>query len=209
MKILITAGPTREMLDPVRFLSNLSTGEMGYTLARTAKSLGYQVTLISGPTALEPPPGIRFIPILSAQELKRACEKEFPKNNILVMTAAVCDFTAASLSTQKIQRTKTNHLQLKQTPDIVAGLARKKGKRIVIGFCLETTNWLGRAQEKLKRKGLDGIVANYYHKGHVPFGKRKINTAFLDTRKTHHLKHLSKSQVSVRLVRWIEQLLEG
>ena len=205
-KILITAGPTREMLDPVRFLSNLSTGEMGYTLASVARSQGYQVTLISGPTALKPPHGVRFISILSAEELKRACQKEFPRHNVLVMTAAVCDFTAASFHPQKIQRTKTKQLQLKQTPDIVAGLARKKGKRKVIAFCLETTDWLRRAHEKLKRKGLDGIVANYYQRGHVPFGKKRINTAFLDGQATKLFKNLSKRQVSFRLIRWLETL---
>lgn len=205
-KILITAGPTREMLDPVRFLSNLSTGEMGYTLAKVAKSRGYQVTLISGPTAIQSPKDIRFISIISAKELKRACEKEFPKHDVLVMTAAVCDFTAASTNPQKIQRTKTKSFQLKQTPDIVASLAGKKQKRKVIGFCLETSDWLGRAKEKLKRKNLDGIVANYYRKDHVPFGPRKINTAFLNDHKTILLTNQSKRQISVRLLQWIEGL---
>ncbi|MSR77345.1 MAG: phosphopantothenoylcysteine decarboxylase [Candidatus Omnitrophica bacterium] len=205
-KILITAGPTREMLDPVRFLSNLSTGEMGYTLARMAQARGYHVTLISGPTALQPPSGVKFISIMSAEELQCACRKEFPKQDALVMSAAVCDFTVASRHPQKIQRTKIRSLQLRQTPDIVAGLAKKKGKRIVIGFCLETVDWLERAGEKLRRKGLDGIVANYYQKGHVPFGNRRINAAFLDHRTTRLLKKQSKSQVSLALLRWLETL---
>lgn len=205
-KILITAGPTREMLDPVRFLSNLSTGEMGYALAREARRKKIQATLISGPTALKPPKGVRFISITSAEELKRACKREFRKHDLLVMTAAVCDFTASKKNLQKIQRTKTHQFLLKQTPDIVRGLSERKGNRKVIGFCLETQDWLARAKAKIKRKNLDGIVANYYSKTHTPFGDRKINTAFIDkNEKTTFLKNQSKAQVARKLLRWASQ----
>ena len=206
-KILITAGPTREMLDPVRFLSNLSTGEMGYRLAKVAKSRGYDVTLISGPTALKPPTGVRFISIVSADQLKQACEKFFPKSDALVMTAAVCDFTAAKKSVQKIRRTKTNHFLLKQTPDILAGLSKNKKHQIVIGFCLETEHWIENAVGKLRRKKLDGIVANYYTDKHVPFGDRKIHTAFIGkSEKPVHLKGVDKKVVSKRLIDWLESI---
>ena len=204
-KILITAGPTREMLDPVRFLSNVSTGEMGYALARAAQNKGYQVTLISGPTALNPPAKIHFVPVVSAQDMQRACQKLFPKHDVLIMSAAVCDFTPLKFTHEKIQRTKTNHFELKQTDDIVAGLARKKGKRKVIGFCLETSHWLEKAREKMKRKGLDGIVANYYTKQHSPFGNRKINTAFIGPQgKIQRLYRVSKPQVARKLLTWLE-----
>ena len=93
-RILITAGPTREMLDPVRFISNMSTGEMGYSLADAAVKKNWDVTLVSGPTALKPPRKSNYIDIISAADLKRTCEKEFPKHDVLVMVAAVCDFTA-------------------------------------------------------------------------------------------------------------------
>lgn len=206
-KILITAGPTREMLDPVRFLSNLSTGEMGYTLARIAKKQGYSVTLISGPTALKPPAGILFVPVISAAQMQKACQKHFPKNDALVMTAAVCDFTAAKPSAQKIRRTKTNHFLLKQTPDILAGLAKSKKGKIVIGFCLETENWIQNAIGKLTRKKLDGIVANYYTKRHIPFGDKRIHTAFVGNgRHITHLKNVNKGEVSKRLLLWLEAL---
>lgn len=206
--ILITAGPTREMLDPVRFLSNLSTGEMGYTLARFAHQKKYPVTLISGPTALRPPKGVRFILITSAEELQKECRREFPKHDVLVMTAAVCDFTARKRQSQKIQRTKTHRLELKQTPDIVAGLARAKGNRKVIGFCLETSGWLKKAEEKLRRKNLDGIVANFYSQNHVPFGDRKITTAFLDAKGKKMFRRISKVRLSKELLNWVEGLAE-
>lgn len=194
------------MLDPVRFLSNLSTGEMGFTLAKHVKSQGHEVTLISGPVALTPPKGVKFHSITSAADLQKACQKEFPKHDVLVMTAAVCDFTAAKPSLQKIRRLKTKQFLLKQTPDIVAGLARKKGKRLVIGFCLETQDWLGNARHKLLRKSLDGIVANFYTSKHVPFGNRKITTAFVSGDGTKMIRNQSKLRVSKELLTWIEKL---
>lgn len=206
-RILITAGPTREMLDPVRFLSNVSTGEMGYAMARVAKAAGYHVTLISGPTHLDPPPGVQFIPVVSARDMKRACERHFAKDDALLMTAAVCDFTAAHPGAQKIRRIRTHKIHLVQTPDILAGLAAKKKGRIVIGFCLETQDWLGSARRKLERKNLDGIVANYYTRNHIPFGNRRITTAFLDSE--GHVKILrrkSKTQVAEALLKWLKML---
>ncbi len=198
------------MLDPVRFLSNVSTGEMGYTLAKLARARGHQVTLISGPTALTPPAGIKFVSITSAAQLQKACQKYFPKSDVLIMTAAVCDFTPAAFSSQKIKRLKTKQFLLKQTPDILAGLAMRKGKRTVIGFCLETQDWLKNAARKLRHKHLDGIVANYYNSGHIPFGNRRINTAFLDPRGgTQLLKKRSKAQVSLSLLKWVDGLRKG
>lgn len=205
-KILITAGPTREMLDPVRFLSNLSTGEMGYTLARAARDRGYRVTLISGPTSLKPPQGVRFFSILSARDLQKVCQKEFPRHQALVMTAAVCDFTARTPSPHKIRRTRTKQLHLKQTPDILAGLAGRKGDRIVIGFCLETEHWIRNAREKMKRKRLDGIVANFYRAGHIPFGNRRITTAFLEPGSLEKLERKNKKEISRALLGWVEAL---
>lgn len=207
-KILITAGPTREMLDPVRFLSNLSTGEMGYQTARMARRKGHKVILVSGPTALKPPHGVKFVSVVSAAEMKRACEKYFPQCDAIIMTAAVCDFTAAKKQPQKIHRTETQEFRLKQTPDIIAGLASRKGKRVVIGFCLETENWLQSAKSKLKRKKMDGIVANYYTARHVPFGDRRINTAFIGVEgKVQKLKNKSKKQVAESLLFWLEARL--
>ena len=207
LKVLITAGPTREMLDPVRFLSNVSTGEMGYAFARHCAQAGQSVTLVSGPTALKPPRGVNFVPIVSAAELKKVCEKKFPSHDVLVMVAAVCDFTPAQAGRHKIRRTKTKKLVLQQTPDIVAGLGRNKAHRKVIGFCLETENWILNAKAKLARKNLDGIVANYYTAKHSPFGARKINTAFISADgRVRRLRNQSKKQISSALYSWIISL---
>lgn len=206
-RILITAGPTREMLDPVRFLSNLSTGEMGYTFASVARSKHSQVTLISGPTSLKPPDRVQFVPVVSARQMQLACQRLFFKHDVLVMTAAVCDFTAGVKHRHKIHRTNTRQFLLKQTPDIVADLAKKKGTRIVVGFCLETRDWIKNAKRKLLQKGLDGIVANYYHASHVPFGNRRISAAFIDrSGATTLLPRQSKKQIAMRLLAWIEAL---
>lgn len=195
------------MLDPVRFLSNVSTGEMGFALARVAREMNYDVTLIYGPTVARPPLGIKTISIVSAKDLKDACERVFRRQDALVMTAAVCDFTARSYHLDKIHRTKTKHLQLKQTPDIVSGLARRKGKRVVIGFCLETRDWIGNARRKLIQKNLDGIVANYYRPDHIPFGDRRITVAFLDRNGSLEIvRRASKKRIAARLLRWMERI---
>lgn len=205
LKVLITAGPTREMLDPVRFISNVSTGEMGYAIARAALKRRHYVTLVSGPTALKPPSKAGFVPILSASNLRKVCEREFPKHDVLIMVAAVCDFTADHQQAHKIRRTSTKQLKLRQTPDIVACLSKAKGKRTAIGFCLETEKWLDNAKAKLKRKHLDGIVANYYTKSHIPFGDRKINTAFLSSDgEIKRLYKKSKSEIARDLLIWVE-----
>lgn len=207
-KILITAGPTREMLDPVRFLSNLSTGEMGYALARAAVRRKYRVTLVSGPTALKKTGGVRFIPILSAAELKKVLTRLFPQHDMLIMSAAVCDFTAAAYQPQKMKRAGTKTLRLKKTPDIVGSLAAKKGKRLVIGFCLETSDWLRRAREKMRLKSLDGIVANRYCPGkHIPFGNRKVTVALIDRfAGTKLLSSKAKPDIARQILRWAESL---
>ncbi len=205
-KILITAGPTREMIDPVRFLSNLSTGEMGYAIARAAARRKYEVTLVSGPTGLKPSTGVRFVPIITAQELKKACAKLFPEHDCLIMAAAVCDFTPAVSPRHKIPSAAGYTLRLKRTPDILASLAKRKGRRIVIGFCLETRDLVARAKEKLLGKKLDGIVANFYDpKGQIPFGDRRTEVLLIDSGlNVRSCPKQSKNQIAARLLDWIE-----
>ena len=207
-KILITAGPTREMLDPVRFFSNLSTGEMGYTLAKVAAAKKYQVSLVSGPTDLIPPQGVKFYPVISAAQMQRVCMKLFPKHDGLIMTAAVCDFMPAFTDRHKIPSAKGMTLKLKRTPDILASLAKQKGRRIVIGFCLETRDLLRRATKKLISKKLDGIVANFYNsKDSIPFGKRRVKVHLIGADgEVWRLVDRSKTQVAVTLLRWMEGL---
>ena len=207
-KILITAGPTREMLDPVRFLSNLSTGEMGYALAKAAVAKRYQVSLVSGPTNLLPPKGVKFYPVISAVQMQKTCKKLFPKQDALIMTAAVCDFMPALAARHKIPSAKGMMLKLKRTPDILASLAREKGRRIVIGFCLETRDLLRRAENKLIRKKLNGIVANFYDPvGAIPFGKRRVGVHWVGADgETRRLVNRSKAQVARALLKWMEGL---
>jgi len=205
--MLITAGPTREMLDPIRYLSNHSTGEMGYALARVAHAKGYGVTLVSGPTALTPPRGVRFVPVVSAKSMEKECRRYFPKSDILIMSAAVCDFTPVSIRCQKIRRQGPMRLVLKKTSDILAGLARKKGERRVIGFCLETQNWIRNAKLKLRKKKLDGIVANYCSRGYVPFGDRPIRVAFIDkAERVRLMPSQTKDRLAHKLLSWIERM---
>lgn len=206
-RLLITAGPTREKLDPVRYLTNQSTGQMGYALAEAGKKQGYQVTLITGPTALRAPRAVRLVSIESAAQLKRACEKHFPQNDILIMTAAVCDFTPVRIMDKKIHRSRGRTVHFRQTPDIVAGLAKKKSKeQTVIGFCLETEDWITKAKGKLRRKRLDGIVANYLDKKHNPFGARNVKVALLEAGKTRVLSLQSKNAIAKKILRWIEEI---
>ena len=207
-KILITAGPTREMIDPVRFLSNLSTGEMGYALAKMAVSKGYQVTLVSGPTDLQPPKSVKFYRVISAIQMKKVCAKLFPRHDGLIMTAAVCDFMPATVGPHKIPSMKGLTLRLKRTPDILESLAKRKGRRIVIGFCLETQDLLRRAAAKLIRKKMDGIVANFYDpNGHIPFGRRRVNAQLIDAAgKVQRIVNRSKGQVAKTLLEWMEGL---
>lgn len=206
-KILITAGPTREMLDPVRFLSNLSTGEMGYALAKVAVSKGYQVSLVSGPTDLPPPKGVKFYAVVSAMQMKKVCEELFPKHDCLIMTAAVCDFMPVAADRNKIPSAKGLTLQLKRTPDVLASLAEQKGRRVVIGFCLETRDLMRRAIEKLTKKKLDGIAANFYGPGHNPFGKRRVKVHLIDAAgKVRKLAGRSKTQIAKTLLEWMESL---
>lgn len=209
-KVLITAGPTREMLDPVRFLSNRSTGEMGYALAKACQKAGYAVTLVSGPTALKPSPGIRYIPITDTAELQKACTRFFPKHDALIMAAAVSDYRPRKTSRTKIARAGKLKLTLEPTPDIVAGLAKRKGRRLVIGFCLETQDWLKRAKRKCIRKGLDGIVANYLSPQHDPFGKRSVRMALVTPESKPQAERIlpkqSKDALAGTIVRWMRTL---
>ncbi|MCL5408519.1 MAG: hypothetical protein M1135_00615 [Candidatus Omnitrophica bacterium] len=161
MKILITAGPTREFIDPVRFISNPSTGRLGYTLADKAKNLGYSVTLISGPTYLEPPKKVKFIPVLSALEMFSSVQKEFPSNDALIMSAAVSDWRLKKKYPEKLKEKSAWNLKLVPNPDILKSIAKiKKENKIIVGFALESSHILKNGWKKLQEKNMDMIIAN-------------------------------------------------
>ncbi len=160
-RVLITAGPTREHLDPVRFLSNPSSGRMGYALAEEAAARGARVMLVSGPTALEDPAGVEIERVTSAAEMLAACRRRFTACDVLVAVAAVADFRPVRRYGEKQRKESIGlTLELEPTTDIVATLAAEKGDRFVVGFAAETTDLLDSAAAKMERKRLDLIVAN-------------------------------------------------
>ncbi len=160
-KILVTAGPTEEPIDPVRFLSNHSSGKMGFALARAARRRGAEVTLISGPTALPVPPQMRYIAVRSAAQMREAVLNHLESASILIMAAAVSDYRPKQKAPEKIKKFKLETvLELELNPDILAEAGKKKNSRIMVGFAAETENLLQNTREKLEKKNLDLIVAN-------------------------------------------------
>jgi len=160
-KILITAGPTQEPLDPVRFISNWSSGKMGYALARAAQRRGAEVVLISGPTSLPTPPVAEKLDVRTAREMHRAVMENFKKADIIIKAAAVADYRPKTYRDEKIKKTSSKMvLELEKNPDIIAEVGKNKGSRILVGFAMETENLQGNAQKKLKEKNMDLIVAN-------------------------------------------------
>ena len=160
-RVLVTAGPTREDIDPVRFLSNRSSGKMGYAVARAAARRGAKVVLVTGPTALETPRGVERVDVRSAEDMLRAVEARFPECTLAVFAAAVADYRAVEPSESKIKRTQDAlTLRLEPNPDILATVAREKGERLVVGFAAETDNVAENARKKLAQKNADVMVAN-------------------------------------------------
>ena len=162
MKILVTAGPTREKLDPVRFLTNRSTGKMGYAIACAARDAGHDVTLVSGPVSLSVPEGVWCVPVESAADMAEAVFERAPEQDMIIMAAAVADYRPAQVEEQKIKKKDGEFfLRLERTTDILAGLGKMKPEgQILVGFAAESENLLENAQGKLERKNLDWIAAN-------------------------------------------------
>ena len=162
MRIVISAGPTREAIDPVRFITNRSTGKMGYAIAEAARERGLQVTLVSGPVNLERPAGVDFIQIESAADMAQAMKQAAETADIIVMAAAVADYRPKQYSTSKVKKSDGDMcIELERTEDILLSLGKnKKPGQILVGFAAETDDLLKNAQGKLERKNLDFIAAN-------------------------------------------------
>lgn len=162
VNILINAGPTVEDLDPIRFLSNRSSGKMGYALAADAVRRGARVVLVSGPVTLDPPYGVEKIAVRNAGEMHAAMKEQFSRSDVAILTAAVCDYAPRQKARNKIKKQDcpTLSLDLDATPDILAELGKEKGKRILVGFAAETEQPAAHAERKLKEKNADMIVAN-------------------------------------------------
>lgn len=171
-KILITAGPTREKLDAVRFLTNRSTGKMGYALAEAARDAGYDVTLVSGPVSLAPVDGVTMVMIESAADMADAVKSRAPEMDIVIMAAAVADYRPAQVHQGKMKKQPGNlMLELERTEDILASLGQvKPSGQILVGFAAETDDLLANAAGKLQRKNLDWIVANDVSRSDRGFG---------------------------------------
>lgn len=171
-RLLVTAGPTHEAIDPVRFIANASTGKMGYAIAAAAARRGAEVTLVSGPTSLPCPEGVRRIDVVSAAQMRDAAVSVFENADVAVCTAAVADYTPAHPADHKLKKAH-EHLdviELVETADILAELCASKGDRVVVGFAAETNNLIPNAQAKLARKGADAIIANDVSRADSTFG---------------------------------------
>ena len=161
MHFLISAGPTREYLDPVRFISNGSTGKMGYACAQAAVDRGHKVTLVAGPVDLEKPRGVKLIRVITADDMRQAMLEHFEKCDGVIMTAAVNDYRVRDQKKHKIQKSDGPFtMELERTEDILAELGRRKRKQVLIGFAVQDKAARANARRKLKQKNLDAIVLN-------------------------------------------------
>ena len=161
MRVLVTAGPTREYLDAVRFLSNASSGKMGFACAKAAARAGHDVTLVTGPVALPDPAGVRTVRVTSADDMYRAVLKAYPRIDAAIMTAAVGDYRPAERIAGKLKKSSASlTLRLVRTRDILREMGRRKGRRILVGFALEVQDAVHQALLKYKKKNLDYVVLN-------------------------------------------------
>jgi len=209
--VLVTAGPTREFMDPVRFMSNPSSGKMGYELAREAYELGAEVILISGPVNLNPPPGVYCEKVVSAEEMRQALLKHFDRAQVVVMAAAVADFKFKEVFPDKVKKEKIGPtLNLEKTPDILAELGEKKKEQLLVGFAAETSDTLEKAAEKMRKKKVDLMVANNVSEEGVGFAadENEVWLIWPDGRKKL-IPRQSKRKISQEIFSEIEVLLEG
>lgn len=202
VKVLLTAGPTREPLDPVRFLTNRSSGKMGYTLAGAFLHEGHSVLLISGPTNLDVPDGIDFIPVETAAEMHDAVARYIGKMDVAVFAAAVADYTPAEVQPQKIKKSgDTLTLELVRTADILGSARTKFGfTGTLVGFAAETENLEANAREKLVRKQCDLIIANDVSQPGIGFDSDENQVLLVYPDRTETLPRTSKVELSLTLV---------
>lgn len=202
LHVLVTAGPTREALDPVRFITNHSTGRMGYELARAAMLRGAQVTLVSGPTALEPPPFVELVRVESAQQMHDAVMAAAPAQDVIIKAAAVADYRPAHTAGEKIKKSGADlTLELTRTPDILAelGAARRPGQ-FLCGFAMETRDLLDNARAKLEKKGADMIVANSLREAGAGFGGATNHVTLVEPTGCTELPLAGKDEVAHRIL---------
>ncbi|MEM9723795.1 MAG: bifunctional phosphopantothenoylcysteine decarboxylase/phosphopantothenate--cysteine ligase CoaBC, partial [Bacteroidota bacterium] len=209
-RVLISAGPTQEALDPVRYITNHSSGKMGYALAEMAQAWGAEVHLVSGPTALPSPQGVHFYPVVSAKEMFETIKDMHKEQDILIMAAAVSDYAPPAIQAEKIKKQgDTLELTLHKTTDILKYLGNHKGmEQFLVGFALETNNARAHAEQKLRDKNLDLIVLNSLEDKGAGFGHNTNKVTLIDRGgevQTYPLK--SKKEVAVDILEKIVQLI--
>jgi len=212
VRVLVTAGPTQEPIDPVRYVGNRSSGKMGFAVAAAAARRGAAVTLIAGPVALASPPGVRRIDVGTAEEMLRAVLDQAPAQDLVVMAAAVADFAPASVAPTKIKRARTPQehqtLTLKINPDILKALGERKSRQILVGFALETEDGSRNARRKLEEKHLDLIVLNNPLEEGAAFGSETNVVTFIGARGAdEQLGQLPKAEVAEKLLNRLRPLL--
>ena len=199
--VLVTAGPTYEPIDPVRFLGNRSSGKMGYAIAEAAIRRGAKVILVSGPTALQPPSAAEFVPVETAQQMRDAVMTRFPDATVVIKAAAVGDYRVRDASSQKIKREKAITLELEPNPDILAELgATKFDKHILIGFAAETENGLENARKKLAKKRVDAIVLNDVSRSGIGFNSDRNAVTIVTADQAIEISEAPKFDIAGRIL---------
>ncbi|RYY02893.1 MAG: bifunctional phosphopantothenoylcysteine decarboxylase/phosphopantothenate--cysteine ligase CoaBC [Gammaproteobacteria bacterium] len=208
-KVVITAGPTREAIDPVRYISNHSSGKMGYAIAQAAVDAGAQVILISGPTQLAPPERVKLIDVTTAADMLAASLKDASSCDVFIAAAAVADYRPAEIAAQKIKKTadETITLKLVKNPDIVASIAALPSKPYTVGFAAESENLLEYAQQKLLRKNLDLIIANDISAAGIGFNADDNAVTVIDIKQRIEISQRSKQQLARDIIAIIAQNL--
>lgn len=208
IKFLISAGPTREPIDSVRFISNYSSGILGYSIANEAVRRGHKVILVSGPVAIERTKGIKCILVKTALEMRTALHKAFKSCDCLVMNAAVCDYRPLKFSKKKIKKTRERfNIELIKNPDILKELSLNKKDKLLIGFAVETEHVFKNAFKKLKSKHLDAIVVSKISRFNVPFGGGRVSVDVIDKDGTvQKIVNSTKAKLSEKLLDRIESL---
>ena len=207
LRLLVSAGPTREYLDPVRFISNPSSGKMGYAVAEAARDRGAEVVLVSGPTCLKAPWGVEVVRVESALEMRQAILERYPWAKAVVMAAAVADYRPAEVLKDKEPKAEAEKvIRLVPNPDILKELGERKEGRVLVGFAMETASGLERAQEKLRRKNLDLIALNWVNREGVGFGSPE-NEVVLIARdgRVLELPRMEKRQVAHRILDLVKE----
>lgn len=206
-RVLVTAGPTREKIDPVRYISNHSTGKMGYAIARQAMLRGAEVTLVSGKVDLQPPMGVHVIPVVSAADMAQAVKEHAPEQDIIIKAAAVADYRPGVTADEKLKKKDGEmEIALERTEDILAWLgAHRREGQFLCGFSMETEHMLENSREKLEKKKIDMIVANNLKQAGAGFGTDTNVVTLLTKEETMELPLMSKEDVADRLLTFILQ----